>query len=107
MLLVFTIVKRSALCRFIEFEIVEQIVYYPAVVKPDLRELAAVDCNDFVNVSGPAGVIVVDRSIVRVSRLGPRRCLHAAQRGVVPVHEKRLRRRITMIIEYRGRTPVV
>lgn len=78
--------KRAALRRFIEIEIVQKVIHDLSIVKADLRELPSVDGDDLVNVSGLAGVRIVHGRVLRIVLFGMGCGFDAAKRGLMAVH---------------------
>jgi len=78
-------VKRAALGRSIELEIVEVVIHDLPVVEADLRKLLTVDVNDLVNVTRLAGIFVIHGGVTCITRLWAWNGGNAAQRRLMAV----------------------
>jgi len=75
--------KGAALRAFVKNEIVEIVINDLTIVESDFCKLLAGDLDNFVHMSGLAGVVVVDAGITRITRLWVWYCLDAAQCGLM------------------------
>ena len=96
------VVKRTALCGFVQLQVLKQVVDDFAVAEADFCKLATTDRDDLVNMPLLARVLIIDARVIGVAGRGPRNRLDAAQGGLMPV-----RTHPDMFITYAGKAPKV